>query len=413
MARDLLSDARIRTAKSHETPYKLHDGAGLYLHVQPNGSKYWRLKFRYQGKEKVFAVGVYPDVGLAAARTAALEARGLIREGKDPVAERKRLRESSSETFQAISEEWVDSRKNNWSPTYKESVETALAANLYPHIGSLPIRSISVTVLRDALLIMEKREILAALRKVRMWAEQVFRYAIATGRADNNPAQLLQRTFKTHKPKNFSAITTEKEFGELLRKLSAYDGEVMTKLALLLMAHLVPRTKELRLAKWPEFDFEKRTWTIPAEKMKMRKEHVIPLSRQAIAILEELRGSSGRSEFVLPNANNSRKPISENTMIYALYRLGYHGRATVHGFRSSFSTLCNKRGYDPDWIERQLAHSDTNKVRAAYHREQYIEERRGMLQDWSDFIDRLIEHEHAPTSDMKVNIASLPLRRIE
>jgi integrase len=329
---------------------------------------------------------------LATAREEAGKARQLIREGKDPVAERKHTRESSVETFQAIAEEWIESQSNRWSPTYKESVQTALAANLYPHIGSIPIRSITVTVLRDALLMMEKREILAALRKVRMWAEGIFRYAIATGRADNNPAQLLRGTFKAHKPKNFSAVTTDEEFGELIRKLRDYDGEVMTKLALLLMAHTVPRTKELRMAKWSEFDVQERTWTIPAERMKMGKAHLIPLSQQVIAILDQLKLLNGASEFVFPNANNWRKPMSENTMLYALYRLGYHSRATVHGFRSSASSLLNKMGFNPDWVERQLSHQERNKVRAAYHREQYLEERRGMMQTWSDYIDSLMSN---------------------
>jgi integrase len=404
MPREILSELKVRQAKGRNKPYKLHDGAGLYLYVQPNGAKYWRLKYRYQDKERLYSIGVYPDVGLSVAREEALKARRLIQQGTDPVAERKMSRNARPETFQTIAEEWIESRAGTWSPTYKESVETALAANLYPHIGDHSIRSITVPIFRNTLLIMENKEILAALRKVRMWAEGVFRYAIATGRAENNPAQLLRGTFKAHKPKNFAAITNAKEFGELIRKISSYEGEVMTRLALLLMAHTAQRTKELRLAKWSEFDLQEENWTIPKERMKMGKEHIVPLSKQAIAILEQLKTLNGTSEFVFPHITNNRKAMSENTMIYAMYRMGYHGRATVHGFRSSASTLLNKMGYNPDWIERQLSHQEKNKIRAAYHREQYLEERRGMMQYWSDYIDQLAAYaapiapfEKAPT----------------
>jgi integrase len=388
VARDLLADTKIRQAQPRQKAYRLHDGAGLYLHVQTNGSKYWRLKFRYHGKERVLALGVYPDVGLATARAEAMKARGLIREGKDPVAERKRARGSSAETFQAVAEEWIESQSNVWSPSYKESVQSALAANLYPKIGSTPIRAITVPVMRDALLVMEKREVLAALRKVRMWASGVFRYAIATGRAEVNPAETLRGTFKAHKPRNFAAITDRDQLAELIVKIRTYDGSIITRLALSLMILTFTRTKELRWARWSEFDLENARWTIPGERMKMREEHIVPLSRHALSIIEELK-TLRSSEFLFPSETNPRKPMSENTMLYALYRLGYHSRSTVHGFRSSASSLLNKMGFNPDWIERRLSHRERNKVRAAYHREEYLEERRGMMQKWADFIDAL------------------------
>ena len=247
MARELLSELKVRQAKPKAKPYKLHDGGGLYLHVHPNGSKYWRKKFRHVGKERVLAIGVYPEVSLASAREEALNARRLINDGIDPVAERRRARvNNTAETFQAIAEEWIESRKNVWSPTYLETVRSALSVNLYPQIGYLPIRSITVPVMRDALLVMEKREVLSALRKVRMWASGVFRHAIATGRAENDPAGPLQGTFKAHKPKNFAAITKSAELGELIAKIRAYDGSIITRHALLLMVYTFPRTTELR-----------------------------------------------------------------------------------------------------------------------------------------------------------------------
>jgi len=395
MARDLLSELKVRQAKPRAKPYKLHDGGGLYLHVHPNGSKYWRKKFRHLGKERVLAIGVYPDVSLACARDEAVNARRLIKDGIDPVAERRRARgNDTAETFNVIAEEWIESRKNIWSPSYCDAVRSALATNLYPHIGSLPIRAITVPVMRDALLVMEKREVLSALRKVRMWASGVFRHAIATGRAENDPAGPLRGTFKAHKPRNFAAITKAEELGELITKIRTYDGSIITRSALLLMVYTFPRTGELRGAKWEEFNFEKSEWRIPAQRMKMKQEHLIPLSRQALAILQELKVITGNSEFVFPNENNGTKPMSENTMLYALYRLGYHKRSTVHGFRSSASTLLNEQlGLAPDVIERQLAHQERNKVRAAYHRAQYLSQRREMMQKWSDYVDRLLtEH---------------------
>jgi integrase len=398
MARDLLSDAKIRHLRPGSEPRKVHDGGGLYLHIHPNGSRYWRLKFRLARKERVFAIGVYPEVSLGDAREKALATRRLIRDGIDPVADRRKSRASNSaETFQAIAEEWIESQSNEWSPTYVEAVKSALTANLYPQIGNLPVRSIDVPTMRNALLLMEKRGALAALRKVRMWASGVFRHAVATGRAEGDPAATLRGTFKSHKPRNFAALTKPDEFAELMRRISSYDGSIITRCGLLLMAYTFTRTIELRAAKWSEFDLDKSTWKIPAERMKMGEEHIVPLSRQALAIIEELKSLTSTSEFLFPNEKNSRKPMSENTLLYALYRLGYHKRSTVHGFRSSASTLLNEElDFEADVIERQLAHQERNKVRGAYHRAQYLPKRREMMQAWADFIDKLAA-KHAAT----------------
>lgn len=393
MARDNLSDAKVRSAKPGAKPYKLYDGGGLFLLVQPNGSRYWRLKYRIAAKEKLLAIGVYPDVSLSEARAKALGARGLIRDGVDPVVERRRHRAgeaaSSAEIFQAIAEEWIASRADTWSPSYREAVRSALAANLYPHVGALPIRSITVPILREALLYMEKRGTLAALRKVRMWASLVFRFGIATGRAETDPAAPLRGTFKAHKARNFAAITKAQEFGELVAHIRTYDGSVVTRCALNLVAYTFVRTGELRGAEWCEFDFDDALWRIPAERMKMGEPHIVPLSRQAIEVLTELRTLTGNGRLLFPNERKPHKPMSENTILYALYRLGYHSRATGHGFRSSASTLLNELGFDPDVIERQLAHQERNKVRAAYHRAEYLAERRDMMQRWADYVDDL------------------------
>jgi integrase len=390
MARDHLSDAKIRRAKPGARPHKLYDGGGLFLLLHPNGSRYWRLKYRVAGKEKLFAIGVYPEVSLADARAKAINARRVIREGGDPVAERRRQRANdSAPTFKAMAQEWIASRENKWSPTYREAVQSALAANLYPQIGGLPVRSITVPVLREALLLMERRGTLAALRKVRMWASMVFRYAIATGRAESDPAAPLRGTFKAHKSRNFAALTKPQEFGQLVARIRSYDGSPVTRCALLLMAYTFPRTGELRSAEWTEFDLDGAMWRIPAERMKMREVHLVPLSRQTMEVLSELKPLTGNSRWVFPNERKPQRPMSENTILYALYRMGYHSRATGHGFRSSASTLLNELGFDPDVIERQLAHRERNKVRAAYHRTEYLAERRELMQRWADYADAL------------------------
>ncbi|WP_336485198.1 tyrosine-type recombinase/integrase [Methylobacterium nigriterrae] len=394
MARDRLTDTKVRQAKPGPKPYKLSDGAGLFLLVNPNGARYWRLKYRVAGKEKLFAVGVYPEISLAEARDKVAQARRLIRDGGDPVADRKRQRSeaaAAADTFQVIAEEWLAARAGEWSPSYREAVHSALAANLYPQIGGCSIRSITVPVLRESLLLMERRGALSALRKVRMWASQVFRYAVATGRADSDPAAPLRGTFKAHKPRNFAAVTRAQEFGELIARIKTYDGSPVTRSALMLMAYTFVRTGELREAQWSEFDIDGAVWRIPAERMKMGDEHIVPLSRQALALLSDLRALTGRSPLVFPNERKLTKPMSENTVLYALYRLGYHGRATGHGFRSSASTLLNEMGFDPDVIERQLAHQERNKVRAAYHRAEYLDDRRQMMQRWADYVDELAD----------------------
>jgi integrase len=320
----------------------------------------------------------------------ALEARRLVAEGIDPVIERRHRRAAvavgAGETFQAIAEEWMASRANVWSRSYREGVQSALKANLYPSIGKLPIRSITVVLLRDALLVMERRNALVALRKVRMWASLVFRYAIATGRADNDPAGPLRGTFKAHKSGHFAALTKPTELGELLARICTYDGSVITRCGLLLLAYTFTRTTELRAAEWREFDLQGGVWVIPEERMKMGAAHYVPLSRQALHVLVEVKMLTGHSRWVFPNERNAQKPMSENTMLYALYRLGYHGRATGHGFRASASTILNETlGFKNDVVERQLAHKEPNKVRSAYDRSEYLAERREMMQRWADY----------------------------
>jgi integrase len=261
--------------------------------------------------------------------------------------------------------------------------------------------------MRECLLLMERRGALAALRKVRI-ASQVFRYAIATGRADIDPAAPLRGTFKAQKVRNFAAVTKPQEFGELIAKIKVYDGSVLTRCALLLMAYTFVRTGELRGAEWSEFDEAGAVWRVPAERMKMGEEHVVPLSRQALGVLSELKLLTANSRVVFPNERKPQKPMSENTILYALYRMGYHSRATGHGFRSSASTMLNELGFDADVIERQLAHGERNKIRAAYNRAEYISERREMMQRWADYIDELVLQSWPLASHRRPDVLACP-----
>jgi integrase len=393
LPRHQLSELQVRRVKPAEKPRKMFDGGGLYLLIHPNGSRYWRLKYRHAGKERLLALGVYPEVSLADARERADDARRLVASGVDAVHDRRARRASSAvesaQTFRAIAEEWLATRAGVWSSSYAEGVRSALAFNLYPQIGSLPIRQITVPIMREALLPMERRGTLVALAKARMWASGVFRYAIATGRAEQDPAAPLRGTFKAHKPKNFPALTKADELGALLAAIEKYDGSPVTRAALKLLALTFVRTGELRMAEWLEIDLDRTTWTIPAERMKMRTPHIVPLSQQAVEVLEDLHRLTGRSKYIFPNERRPQMPMSENTILYGLYRLGYHSRATGHGFRASASTLLNELGFDADVIERQLAHQERNKVRAAYHRAEYLEERRQMMQRWADYVEEL------------------------
>lgn len=393
MPRHQLSDVQIRRTKPALKPRKLFDGGGLFLLVHPNGSKYWRLKYRYAGKERLLALGVYPKVGLADARAQSDEAKRLIAAGVDPVHDRRARRTTanaeSAQTFKALAEEWIASRAGAWSRSYADTVRSALANNLYPQIGSMPVKSITVPVIREALLLMEKRGARVALRKVRMWASLIFRYAIATGRAEVDPAAPLRGTFQAHQPRRFAALTKPEELGQLLADIDTYDGSIVTRLALKILAYTFVRTGELRGAVWSEFDFSKEIWTIPAGRTKTRAPHVVPLSRQVIHVLMELKQITGRTRWVFPSERRSEQAMSENTILYALYRLGYHGRTTGHGFRASASTLLNELGFDADVIERQLGHQERNKVRAAYHRAEYLDARREILQKWADYLDEL------------------------
>jgi integrase len=395
MAHNLLSETALRNADPQDKPFKLYDGGGLNVLIHPNGSKYFQLKYRLQGKEKLYSIGVYPKVSLKHARDEASKARTLIDQGLDPVAQRKKDKEPSNTTFQQIAEEWIATKGNEWSKHYRTNVISSLNINVYPFIGNLPIDSIDIPTIRNTLLRMQTKEILSRLQKTRMWIGMIFRYAMATGRCSNDPCYSLRGTFKTKKPKHLPAITKAEDFVELLRKIKSYDGSTTTRLGLMLIAYTFPRITEFRYAKWNEFNFDKAEWSIPGnddygQRTKSGQDHIVPLSKQAIKVLEELKFLTGVFQFVFPNERNTKNPMSINTLNNAMHRLGYKGRHCVHGFRSSASTLLNELGYEEDVIERQLAHKEPNKVRGAYHRAEYLPQRKAMMQQWADYVDELV-----------------------
>lgn len=394
-----LTHTAIRQAKPKDKPYKLSDAQGLYLEVRPNGSKYWRMKYRFAGKEKRLAIGVYPTVTLAKARAKRDEARDLlINQDIDPSRhkrEQKRLQKVKVEnSFEAIAREWHDNEKGGWSANHADKILRSLEADAFPAIGSHPIEDITPPILLDMLRGIEQRGALEMAAKVRQRCERVFRYAIQTGRALHNPATELRGALKTAPKSHYAALTTD-DLPAFFSKLEALECHLQTRLALKLMALTFVRTNELRSAEWSEFDLDKAEWRIPAERMKMRVEHIVPLSDQAVEIIRTLQDINGHRRYLFPSAHNPRKPTSNNAMLFAVYRMGYKGKATVHGFRATASTALNEMGFPSDVIERQLAHAESNKVRAAYNRAQYLKERRILMQRWAHYLGELA----APVSE--------------
>jgi integrase len=394
-----LTDAAIRNAKTKDKPYKLSDGGGLFLWVQPSGGKWWRYKYRFAGKEKLLALGSYPDVSLAEARERHGQARKVLAAGNDPGAVKKEARRvallKTETTFEAVTREWCEGRKHKWVTSYGEAMITRLEAHVFPKLGDRPVSEITAPELLSVLRVVENTGALDLAMRLLQASGQIFRYAIATGRADRNPAADLRGALKPPVHKH-QAHLKEDELPEYLQKLEAYDGSLQTKLALKFLLLTFVRTGELRGAEWSEINLDKAEWRIPAERMKMRDPHIVPLSRQAVAVLKELQPVTGQWRYVFPNQHKPSGCMSENTMLYGLYRMGYHSKATGHGFRSTASTILNENGFAPDVIERQLAHSERNSVRAAYNHAQYLPERRKMMQWWADYLDEIAAKNKPP-----------------
>ena len=385
-----LTDAAARNAKGREKPYKLADGKGLFLLVKPEGGRYWRLKYQFGGLEKVLALGVYPEVSLAEARKGRDAARKLLRDHVDPTAERKAkrraAREAAENSFEVVAREWVEKQGHRWTRGHTAAVLTSLERCAFPDLGARPLSEITAPELLAVLRKVEARGALELLSKVAQRCGAVFRYGIATGRCTYNPAADLRGALKPSKASSYAALTAA-DMPEFLARLARYDGEPETRLGLKLLALTFVRPGELRAAAWREFDTEAAEWRIPGERMKMRAPHVVPLSPQALAVLAELRELTGRSRLLFPGRRDPQHPISNNTFLFALYRLGYHSRATAHGFRALASTVLNEAGHRPDVIERQLAHIPRDKVRAAYNRAEYMAERRQLMNWWGERVE--------------------------
>lgn len=390
----VLTDKAIRAAKHGEKPVRLFDGGGLYLELAPNGGKWWRLKYRFAGKEKRLSLGVYPTVSLKQGRERRDDAKRLLAGGVDPSEQRKASKaavtERAANSFEAVAREWFATFSKKWVKSHSDKILRRLEHNVFPYIGERPIAEVTSRELLAALRRVENRGAIETAHRTMQNCSQVFRYAVATGRAERDPAIDLRGALSVKKERHHPSITDPKAIGALLRAIDGYDGSLVTKCALRLAPMVFVRPGELRRAEWPEFDLDKAEWRIPAERMKMREQHIVPLSSQAVAVLRELHPLTGRGDYVFPGVRTSARPMSENTINAALRRLGYSkDQMTGHGFRSMASTHLNEQGWNRDAIERQLAHAERDDVRAAYNFAEHLPARRKMMQAWADYLDGL------------------------
>ena len=387
-----LTDSAIKAAKPQDKPYKLTDGQGLYLEVMPGGSKLWRLKYRYADKEKRLALGAYPAVPLQQARQRRTEAREQLANGVDPGAQKKadkQAQQAAETTFEKLAREWYAYNTPRWAESTAYKAKLYLDNDLIPGIGARPVKAITRPELVELVRKVEARGTLNAAGKIRQWLHQIFRYGLASGAVDNNPATDLDVVAAPAKAPRHHPHVSFAELPELLGKLDAARINTLTRCAIRLLLLTAVRPGELRAAPWAEFDLDSATWTIPKQRMKARRPHVVPLPRQAVAILRQLQEITGAYPLLFPGQQNAERPMSENTINKALRLMGYQGRQTGHGFRHLLSTELNGRGYNRDWIERQLAHGDADEIRDTYNHAIYLEQRREMMQAWADSIDAL------------------------
>ncbi|HCC7921235.1 tyrosine-type recombinase/integrase [Klebsiella pneumoniae] len=385
-----LNARQVDTAKPREKAYQLADGAGLYPEVVPSGSPYWRMKYRFNGKEKRMAFGVYPAVSLAQARALRDEAKKKLAEGIDPSfakKEEKLVRDVRlHNTFQAVALEWHGTKVSRWSEGYASDIIEAFNKDIFPYIGQQPVNEIKPLVLLNVLRRMESRGATEKAKKVRQRCSEVFRYAIVTGRAEYNPAADLTSAMSGHESKHYPFLTVE-ELPDFFKALSGYTGSPLIVLAARLLILTGVRTGELRGAFWSEFDLEKAVWEIPAERMKMKRPHLVPLSTQALEIVQQLKVMSGQYPLVFPGRNDPRKTMSEASINQVFKRIGYTGKVTGHGFRHTMSTILHEEGFNTAWIETQLAHVDKNAIRGTYNHALYLEGRKEMMQWYGDYVD--------------------------
>ncbi|WP_256824976.1 tyrosine-type recombinase/integrase [Pseudomonas kurunegalensis] len=387
-----LTDTAIRTAKPREKLYRIADSQGLCLEVTTSGGKLWRLRYRFDGKAKMLSLGSYPAVTLAQARERRDAARKILAQGIDPSAHKREEKAASAAqalTLESLAREWYAYNKPRWAPATANKALQYLESDIIPVIGSRPVAEVTRPDLVDLVRRIEKREAFNVARKVRQWLGQIFRFGLAKGVVTTNPATDLD-VVAAHAPQTrHHPHVTEAELPELLSKVEAAKCDITSKLAIRLLVLTAVRPGELRNAPWEEFDLDSATWTIPAVRMKARRPHLVPLPTQAIALLRQLHEITGTYPLAFPGRNDRSRPMSENTVNKVLSTIGYEGRQTGHGFRHLLSTSLNTRGYNSDWIERQLAHGDQDSIRDTYNHASYLEQRRSMMQAWADSIDAL------------------------
>lgn len=417
-----LTDTRIRNLKPCEKPLKATDGGGLYLDVRPTGAKLWRYRYRIAGRENLFAAGAYAQapsgeskkqaearrnagrLTLAEARVMREEWRALVKQGIHPAHNRQAARMANhaenANTFEAVAREWIAAKKSGWTPYYQRQVERFLKTDVFPYIGRLPIRNVTAAHLLEIVKRIEGRGAETVALLVRQWASAIFRYAVATLRADGDPAAALKGAIHRPRVEHRKPLSRD-QIADFAKALAEYGGFRTTVIALRLLMLTFVRPVELRGAQWSEFDLERAEWRIPAERMKMREAHLVPLSLQAVELIRELHAHTGGRAFLFPNYRNPRTCMTATTLNRALERMGFNGKDSIgfsaHGFRATASTILNETGYRPDVIERQLAHSERNKVRASYNRAEYLEERRAMMQQWADLTDELAKKQKTVT----------------
>lgn len=399
-----ITNVKAHNAKPAAKPYKLFDTGGLFLIVRPSGAKLWRYKYRIAGKENLFAIGEYfadkrpGHVSVEGARKTRDEARELVRKGVHPSHNRQtQLRHQivqNKNTFEAVAREWMARNEKNWSARYAQQIKHVLETDVFSCIGSRPIATVTAADLLGILQRVEGRGASAIAHLIRQWCSAVFRYAVVTLRAEHDPASALRGAVVRKKVRHSTALS-KTQICALLERLKTYRGDPGTVFGIPLMLLTFVRTVEMRGAQWPEIDFRNAEWRIPPERMKMREEHIVPLSKQALALLHKLHAATGSCKYLFPNRRRASASITATTINRALERMGFLGEGTIgfsgHGFRSTASTILNESGFRPDVIERQLAHHERNQVRASYNRATYMEERRQMMQKWADMIDELMD----------------------
>ncbi len=389
-----LTDTQIKAAQPKDKVYQLSDGDGLALKVETTGRKLWRFRYTYNGKEAMISMGGYPEVSLAQARERRLEARKLLAQGVSPSEHRKTVKrdktQAAANNFEAVSKLWLEQWKIGKSPRHVGYTERRLAADVYPKIGHRAISDLQSLELVQIVKSVSARGARDLALRIHQTLNMIFRYAVAHGLAQRNPAADVKPSdiLPSHKHKNYARVGVG-ELPQLMRDIENSTSTPQTRLTLRLMALTFVRTSELIEARWDEFDLEAGQWRIPAQRMKMKTPHIVPLSKQAIEALQALHAITGHTDLLFPGRNDATKPISNNTILKALEIIGYKGKMTGHGFRGIASTALHEQGYNHEWIELQLAHSARDEVSAAYNHALYLEPRARMMQDWADYLDAI------------------------